>query len=309
MKLKQIRGGLLLLLAAVLWGSTFVAQSVGMDYIGPFTYLFCRSLVGCIFLLPVAYFYEKFVHSKEYPAGGLSPSEKQSNRKTLFIGGLLCGLILTLASVFQQIGIQFTSVGKTGFITALYIVLVPVLGLFLKKKCGVNVWVSVGIAVIGLYLLCINGSFSIAKGDAFVLVCSVLFAIHILVIDHFSPKVNGVMLSCIQFAICGILCAIPMVLIEKPQISAILPAWWSILYAGILSSGVGFTCQIIGQKHLSPAVSSLILSLESVVSVLAGWIVLHEELSPREIIGCVIMFAAILLAQISWPSRKKKTAC
>lgn len=296
MKFKQLRSIFLLLTAAILWGSSFVAQSVGMDYIGPYTYLFTRSLVGSLFLIPVGIIYDKKVYRRECPISR-SDSERRDYRKTLLIGGFFCGIAITVASALQQIGIQYTTVGKTGFITALYIVIVPILGLFLKKKCGFNVWISVAMAVVALYLLCITESFSITKGDAFILMCSFVYAIHILIIDHFSPKVNGVFLSLLQFSFCTLFSGLAMVIFEHPSWESILAAAGPILYTGILSSGVAFTCQIVGQNGINPAVASLILSLESVIAVLSGWLFLHETLSVRELIGCVIMFAAILLAQ------------
>ena len=219
-------------------------------------------------------------------------------KKTLIIGGIACGICLCLASNFQQFGIKYTTVGKAGFITACYIVIVPVIGLFLGKKCTKFIWVAVAMALIGLYLLCITDGFSIGKGDLLVLVCAFLFSLHILVIDYFSPKVDGVKLSCIQFLTCGILSGIPALLLEHPELSSILAAWQPILYAGIMSCGVAYTLQIIGQKNMNPTVASLILSLESCISVLAGWIILRQQLSTKEILGCVIMFAAIILAQL-----------
>lgn len=304
MKKQELKGAGLLFIAALFWGTTFVAQSLGMDYVGPFTYLWARSFVGGIILLPIAFLYQRFSNQDHLDQTDLINS-KQLHKKHLLSGGIICGVVLFVASAFQQFGMLYTSVGKTGFITALYIVIVPIMGVFLKKKCGVNVWFSVLIAIVGLYLLCVNESFSISKGDALIFVCSILFATHIVVIDHFSPKVNGVLLSCIQFWICGIFSGIAMLIIEKPTLSSIVSAAGAILYAGIFSSGVAFTCQIVGQKHVKPAIAALIMSLESVVSVLAGWLVLKETLSTKELLGCLIMFCAIIFAQIQLPSKKK----
>jgi len=230
-------------------------------------------------------------------------AQESGSRKDLICGGLACGIFLCLASNFQQFGIKYTTVGKAGFITACYIVLVPIFGLFLKKKCSPFIWVAVAMSVAGLYLLCITDGFSIGKGDILVLICAVLFAVHILVIDYYSPKVDGVKMSCIQFLVCGILSGIPALIFEKPEMSAILTAWQPILYAGVMSCGVAYTLQIIGQKNMNPTVASLILSLESCISVLAGWVILGQHLSGREITGCVIMFAAIILAQL--PQKEK----
>ena len=227
-----------------------------------------------------------------------TPEEKKTSRRVLLYGGISCGICLCLASNFQQFGIKYTTVGKAGFITACYIVIVPIIGLFLKKKCSPFIWAAVVMALIGLYLLCITDGFSIGKGDFLVMVCAVLFSVHILVIDYFSPKVDGVKMSCIQFFVCGVLSAIPALLFENPQISSILAAWQPILYAGVMSCGIAYTLQIVGQKNMNPTVASLILSLESCISVLAGWLLLGQSMSLREIIGCIIMFGAIILAQL-----------
>ena len=295
MKKGNLRSSALLLLTACIWGVAFVAQSVGMEYVGPFTFNFVRSILGGLVLIPCIFFLKR---EKKAKAEKVSEEEKKAQRKTLLAGGICCGVALCLASNFQQIGIQYTTVGKAGFITACYIVIVPVIGLFLGKKCTKFIWAAVAMALIGLYLLCITDGFSIGKGDLLVLVCAFLFSLHILVIDYFSPKVDGVKLSCIQFLTCGILSGIPALLLEHPELSSILAAWQPILYAGVMSCGVAYTLQIIGQKNMNPTVASLILSLESCISVLAGWIILRQQLSTKEILGCVIMFAAIILAQL-----------
>ena len=299
MKKQQIplKNSLLLLLTATIWGVAFVAQSVGMDYVGGFTFNMARSLIGSAVLLPVIWFMGRNSSKKAEEAQG------SSSRKDLLWGGLACGILMCLASNFQQFGIKYTTVGKAGFITACYIVLVPILGLFLKKKCSPFIWLAVAMSVAGLYLLCITDGFSIGKGDILVLICAVLFSFHILVIDYYSPKVDGVKLSCIQFLVCGILSGIPALIFEKPEMCAVLTAWQPILYAGVMSCGVAYTLQIIGQKNMNPTVASLILSLESCISVLAGWVILGQQLSTREIAGCVIMFAAIILAQL--PQKEK----
>ena len=299
MKKQQIplKNSLLLLLTATIWGVAFVAQSVGMDYVGGFTFNMARSLIGSAVLLPVIWFMGRNSSKKAEETQG------SGSRKDLLWGGLACGILMCLASNFQQFGIKYITVGKAGFITACYIVLVPILGLFLKKKCSPFIWLAVAMSVAGLYLLCITDGFSIGKGDILVLICAVLFSFHILVIDYYSPKVDGVKLSCIQFLVCGILSGIPALIFEKPEMSAVLTAWQPILYAGVMSCGVAYTLQIIGQKNMNPTVASLILSLESCISVLAGWVILGQQLSTREIAGCVIMFAAIILAQL--PQKEK----
>lgn len=298
MKKLQIRNTILLFLTAFIWGTAFVAQSVGTDYVGPFTFNCARSLVGGVVLIPCIWL-----------LGRTAPSEKRESQKTedkrgLLTGGILCGILLCLASNFQQMGIAYTTVGKAGFITAFYIIIVPILGLFLKKKCAPTVWVGVVLALAGLYFLCITEEFSVGKGDALVFICALLFSLHILVIDHYTELVDGVKMSCIQFFVCGILSGIPMLLFENPRISDILAAWQPILYAGVLSCGVAYTLQIVGQKGINPTVASLILSLESVISVLAGLVVLQQRLSGREVAGCILMFGAIILAQL--PQKKGK---
>lgn len=298
-----LRNSLLLLLTAAIWGVAFVAQSVGMDYVGAFTFNAVRCIIGAVVLLPVIY-----VMNRQKPKEILSLEEKKAGRKTLVMGGISCGVFLCLASNFQQFGIKYTTVGKAGFITACYIVIVPILGLFLKKKCSSYIWAAVVMAVIGLYLLCITDGFSIGKGDFLVLICAILFSLHILVIDYFSPKADGVKMSCIQFLVSGVLSGIPALILENPQISSILAAWQPILYAGVMSCGVAYTLQIVGQKDMNPTVASLILSLESCISVLAGWVILGQSLSAREILGCVIMFAAIILAQLPQKSKEAVTA-
>lgn len=283
----KFRNSMILLLTAIIWGVAFVAQSVGMDYVGPFTFTCIRSLIGGTVLLP-------FVALRRRGKPAMTGTEK----KQLWLGGLFCGLFLAAASCFQQFGLQFTTVGKAGFITAFYIILVPVLGIFFKRKCGVFVWIGVILALIGLYLLCMTEGFFVQTGDLMVFICALLFAGHILVIDHFTQNVDGVAMACIQFFVCGIVCAVPMLIFEQPEPSQVMSAWLPILYAGVLSSGVGYTLQIVGQKGMNPTVASLILSLESVVSVLAGLVLLGQQLSGREISGCVFMFAAIILAQL-----------
>ena len=295
MKKGNLRSSALLLLTACIWGVAFVAQSVGMEYVGPFTFNFVRSILGGLVLIPCIFFLKR---EKKAKAEKVSEEEKKAQRKTLLAGGICCGVALCLASNFQQIGIQYTTVGKAGFITACYIVIVPVIGLFMKKKCSPMIWLSVLLAVVGLYLLCINEQFSIGYGDILVFVCAILFSVHILIVDYFSPKVDGVKMSCIQFLVCGLLSGIAMLFAEQPQLSAVLLAWKPIAYAGIMSCGVGYTLQIVGQKGMDPTIASLILSLESCISVLAGWLLLGQTLSIREGLGRVAMFAAIILAQL-----------
>ncbi len=294
---KQAISAAELLLTAFIWGVAFVAQSVGMDYIGPFTFNCVRSIIGGLVLIPLV-----FIFGKKTKADRTEEQTKEYKKNTV-IGGICCGVCLCVASNFQQFGIMYTTVGKAGFITALYIIIVPILGIFMKKKVAPIVWISSVIAVIGFYLLSISGQVSISKGDILVLICAVLFSVHILVIDYFSPKGEGVTISCIQFFTSGILCGIMMFLFENPQIGDILAAYLPILYAGVMSCGVAYTLQIVGQKNMDPTVASLILSLESVFSALAGWLILGQGLSSKELAGCALVFVAVLLAQMPQKSK------
>lgn len=292
-----LRQSALLFLTAAIWGVAFVAQSAGMAYIGPFTYNGVRSILGGLVLLPCIGFLDRIKDGGEH--AGEAKAGKQ-----LFVGGLCCGLILFAASSFQQLGIQYTSVGKAGFITAMYILLVPIMGLFIHKKVGLKVWIGVVFAVCGLYLLCMRGGLKLEKGDAMVLVCAVIFSLHILVIDYFSPRVDGVRMACIQFWVCGILSMVFAFVLETPRPDSILAAWKPVCYGGIMSCGVAYTLQIVGQKDMNPTVASLILSLESVVSVIAGFLILHQTMSRRELLGCCLMVVAIVLAQL--PEQRKR---
>lgn len=303
---QQIRNSLLLLLAACVWGVAFVAQSVAMDHIGPFTFSCARFLLGGAVLLPVIGIFSLFQKKADTPvANSVQKLSFWARNKNLIIGGVCCGTALCIANNFQQVGIVTTSAGKAGFITAFYIVFVPILSLFFGKKSRLVIWVSVALALGGLYLLCVTESFSINRGDIYIMICALVFSVHILVVDHFSPLVDGVKLSCIQFFVAGLLSAVPMLLFENPSFAQLQAASVSILYAGIMSCGVAYTLQVVGQKNMNPTIASLILSLESVVSVLAGWAILNQMLSTREIIGCILMFSAIILAQL--PEKNRST--
>ena len=297
MKKTELGSAALLFLAAFIWGVAFVAQSVGMDYVGPFTFNGCRFLIGGLVLTPFALIRDR-QHEKSASFQKLSREEQKKYKRTTLIGGLCCGVAICIASSFQQAGMQYTSVGKAGFITALYIVLVPVFGIFLKRKVTPIIWMGVFLAAIGFYFLCITESFSINYGDLLVFICAICFTFHILIIDYFAPKADGVALSCIQFWFSGIVCMGIAILNESPNVTAIIQAAVPILYAGVLSCGVAYTLQIIGQKHMKPAVASLILSLESVISVLAGWVILKEVLTGRQFLGCALVFAAVVMAQL-----------
>lgn len=306
MKRKQIRNSILLVITALIWGIAFVAQSEGGDAVGPFTFNGIRSFVGSAVLLPVIALLDKLKLTSRKP-------KTKEDRRLLWTGGICCGVVLFLASSFQQMGIYMgTAAGKAGFLTACYILLVPVLGIFLKKKCGFKVWIGIGLTLVGLYLLCMSGSMRFQLSDLLLLICALLFAVQILAVDHFSPLVDGVRMSCIQFLVCGLLSVIPMLCTETFGVGGAAAwlanlstpaAWITILYAGVFSCGVGYTLQIVGQDGLNPTVASLIMSLESVFSVIAGWLILDQRLGLRELCGCVLIFAAIILAQL--PDRKR----
>ena len=305
MKKMKLGSAALLFLAAFIWGVAFVAQSVGMDYVGPFTFNGCRFLLGGLVLTPFAWLRNR--QQEESAAFQTKTLEEQRQyRKTTIVGGLCCGVAICIASSFQQIGMLYTSVGKAGFITALYIVLVPVVGIFMKKKVSSTVWAGVVLASIGVYFLCITESFSINYGDILIFICAVCFTFHILIIDHFAPKADGVALSCIQFWFSGIVCMGIALCQESPEVASILQAMVPILYAGIMSCGVAYTLQILGQKNMKPAVASLILSSESVISVLAGWVFLNEVLTGRQFFGCALVFVAVILAQLPGKSEDGK---
>lgn len=296
---------LLLLLAALIWGVAFVAQSVGMDYMGPFTFNGARFLMGSAVLVPVILFRRK----KADPAGGGQArtdrsGAKENAGKAALMGGVCCGLALCPAALFQQFGILYTTVGKAGFITTLYIILVPLAGIFMKKRPSSRIWTGAALAAFGFYLLCIKEGFSLSRGDALVFIGSVLFTVHILVIDHFSPKADGVELSCIQFLTAGVISSVLAFVFEKPELSALAEGIIPLAYAGILSSGVAYTLQVIGQRDTDPAVASLLLSMESVFSVLAGWMLLGQALSARELMGCALVFGAVILVQL--PTGKRR---
>ena len=292
MNSKFVRQNVFPLLAAFIWGTAFVAQSVAADLVQPFTFNASRALVGFLFLLVlciVLRIREKPQYDKKYYID-------------LILGGICCGIALTLATNLQQKGIETTTSGKAGFITALYIVLVPIFGLLLKKKAPRMIWLSVALAVVGLYFLSINEQLSITTGDFYMLLCAFCFTGHILVIDHFTEKVSGVELSCMQFLVVAVLSGLGMVLTESPSLTALASCAGPILYVGIMSSGVAYTLQILAQKGSNPTVVSLLLSLEAVFATVSGAIILHEVMSGREIFGCGLMLAAVILAQL--PGKK-----
>lgn len=294
----KLKGNLTLLLTAIIWGTSFIAQSVGMESISPTSFIGIRCILGATVLVPVILIIDSIKKKKG--------EEVQPINKTLITGGVICGVVLFIASYLQTAGLVYTSPGKSGFITALYMVFIPVVGLFMGKKLSPIVPVCVVIAVLGMYLLCIDSSFTVNRGDVLTLICALFFTAHIMVIDKFSPQVDGVKLSCIQFYVCGVLGIITMFFdTPKLEVSSILACWKPICYSGFLSCGVAYTLQIVGQKYTDPTSASIIMSLESVVSTLLtvvlvalGWDLTGGSLSAREILGCVIMFVAIILVQL-----------
>ena len=292
---QKLKGSLSLLLATMIWGSTFVAQSVGMDYIGPFTFQAVRCALAAIGLLPVIYLFDK--SPKAFFRGWQD--------KRLWKAGILCGIPLFIACNLQQLGLVDTDAGKSAFLTAMYIVLVPLLGIFLKKKPSVMVPVSVALAVAGLYCLSCVGVTSISKGDLLLIGCAFMFAVQILCVDHFAAQVDPMRMNAIQAGVCAVLSAIVMFATEQPRMDAIWNCWFPLAYAGFLSMGAAYTLQIVGQKHIEPAAASLIMSLESVFAVLCGCLFLKETMTVWEITGCVLVFVAVVLSQIPVPVKTK----
>ncbi len=285
-----IRHTIYLFITALIWGTAFVAQSVG-NIMGPFTFNCLRSLLGGLVLIPfIKYFYK-----------GIKPDI------TTIKGGICCGLCLFAASNLQQYGLLYTSPGKAGFITAGYILIVPILGLFVGKRISARIAAAVVAALVGLYLLCIpvGEGMSINQGDMLCMVCALVFSLHIITIDHFAPKAEGVKMACIQFLVCSALSAVLMLLFEEPDPKSIAEGIIPLIYAGVFSSGVAYTLQIVGQPGVNPTIASLILSLESCIAVIAGWLILGEGMNTREVTGCIIMFAAIIITQLPQKAKKK----
>lgn len=304
---KKLRANLMLLVAALIWGSTFVAQTTASDTVEPFTFLFSRSFIGFLFLIPVTLISD-FQSNKKLSAGEQSKSFMTS--RLAVIAGVLCGVVLTVASYCQQKGITLmtdNASGKAGFITALYIVFTPIFGILLKKRIPKIIAVCVPVAILGFYLLCIKTGFVIEFGDVLTLMSAFFFTFHILFVDYFMEKgASPIKTSCIQFFVVGIISLILAFIFEKPDLSIIWNAKLEIMYAGFLSSGVAYTLQIMAQKDADPTSATLIMSLESVFAALSGWLVLGESLSPKELIGCFFVFIAVILAQLQLPLPKNK---
>lgn len=289
-------GNVLLILTAMIWGTAFVFQRVGMESIEPITFNAARMAlaavaVGGVSALPMA--------SEKNRLAACSVGECEKYRKNTILGGICCGTFLAAASIFQQMGVVYTTAGKAGFITAMYMLLVPVINfVFFRKRNSWIVWLAVLMGVVGMYLLCMTGSFSLGRGDTLVCICAVLFSGHILCCDHFVKLGNPIRISAIQFATCTVISAVAALILEEPSWAKIASAAIPILYCGIVSGGIGYTLQIVAQKFTDPTVASLLMSLESVFAVIAGAILLGERMTSRELLGCVIMFAAIVLVQL-----------
>ena len=304
----SLSGMLMLTLCAFIWGTAFIAQSVGGEYAEPLTFNCARSFLATIFLFLCCLLFDK-LSGKPFRVLG---TDEPLRRDRTIKGGIICGIALTLASFMQQLGIMYTTVGKSGFITALYIVLVPFLSYAIyRTRITLVQCISVGIAAVGMYFICINEGFSINKGDFYTLICAICFAAQIIAVDKVIANLDGVRLSLVQFATCTVLNGVLMFIFESPSLTNVLLGWVPIAYAGIMSSGVAYTLQIVGQKHCNPVLACMIMSLESAFALLSGWLLLGQAMSSREIFGCVLVFAAIMLAQIPTemlPWGKKKAA-
>lgn len=305
MENKWIRQIVFPLLAALIWGTAFVFQSEAAAYMGPFTFNAARCAMAALFLALVLLVRDVW-QKRKGKGNGCEQQPPKRNVKALLIGGLACGTVLAIASNLQQLGLGATSPGKAAFITALYVVLVPVFALFFGKKSRVLVWIGVVLATVGLYFLCVTGTMTIEKSDFFVFLCALCFAVHIMIIDRVSPHVNGVELSCVQFTVVALMSAVGMLLTETPTFGAVLACLWPLFYVGVFSGGIAYTLQILSQKGSNPTVVSLLLCLESVFAVLAAGILTGEWLTGREWLGCGLMLAAVVIAQMPDDGCKKK---
>lgn len=292
---KQLRGSLALLCGTMIWGSAFIAQSVGMDLIGPFTFQAIRCALAVVFLFLLTFVFDWKI--------GFKKSLAKWKNKQLWISGGVCGVALFVAASLQQVGLIYTEPGKAGFLTAMYIVLVPILGIFLHRRPGLNAVFSVVLALVGLYLLSFMGVSSINVGDLLLIGCALAFAVQILLIDSFAQDLDGLRLNCVQALVVAILSLPWMLLTEELDMGNILACWLPLGFAGILSMGVAYSLQIVGQKNLDPTTASLIMSLESVFAALGGWLILHNTMTPRELLGCALVFAGVILSQL--PTEKK----
>lgn len=301
MRKNSFKGIIILLITAAIWGFAFAAQSTAMESIHPFTFQAIRSALGALVLIPFIFIGDGIKKKK-----GTYVKPSKSEIKMLLTGGIFCGIALTAACCFQQFGICYTTASKSGFITSMYMLMVPVLGIFLKHKIPGRTWIYVGIAVVGMYFLCIGDGFSVNKGDLLTLVCAFFFSIQITLVDYFAPKTDGIKLSFIEFAVTAAISGILMLIFERPSANAIISSWLPIVYAGVFSCGMGYTFQIIGQKYTEPAVASLIMSLESVFATIGGILLLHEMPAAKEWVGIGLMFSAVMLSQISGKKQVNK---
>lgn len=299
----KLKSSMMLLLTSFIWGFAFVSQRMGLDSMGVHTFNATRFLLAALVLALYLFITDKKDKNKFLLFG----HQDKIGRKNLIKAGVICGLILAVGNTLQMGGLMYTTVPKAGFITVLYIIIVPVVRVIFKKHVNSTVWISVAFALMGSYLLFIQPGFNVNKGDLYILGSAFLFAAHIMVIDHYTRITDSVRMAFIQFFVCGFLSLIAMFIFEKPDITAILNAWLPIAYAGILSSGVGYTFQFIAQKNLSAPAAALIMSMESVFAALAGWIILKENLTLREIIGCILIFFGIVLVQIPFKKRSSPT--
>lgn len=304
MNLKSLRGSLILLIGAAIWGSAFVAQDVAMRYIGPYTFNMLRYFIGSLSLLPLI-----LIRNRSAVHRAMSKPEKRKDSAFQWKAGVCAGFALIIPSTLQQIGLVYTTAGKAGMITGMYIITVPLLGLFIGKRSRLNVWAAAVLGVAGMYFLCITGSFTIALGDALQLVAVVFWAIQILTIDHFAKSSDPFKLACIEFFVCGVVSCVPALIFETITFEAVRSCIPYLVYVGVFSCGIAYSLQPIGQRDTPPAVASLMMSLESVFAVLTGWLLLGDEFTKRELTGCCLMLCAVVLAQLSFPaksgSRKK----
>lgn len=296
--MKKYIGSAMLLVTALIWGTGFSIGNIGMNYVGIYTYNCLKCMAASLFLLMIILISDRSKKKKQ--------SENRQNPKAVVIGGICCGIALFAASSLQSYGIKYAAVGKTSFITALYVVFVPFIGLLFHKKAEKHIWFCVALSIVGFYLMSAGGKSRIGIIDFIVLLSAVAYAVHIMVVGHFSPQADGLKMSCVQFITNMVLAGSAMIVVEKPAAEGIIPAMGSILYSGILGSGVGFTLQILAQKSVPPVMATLLMSLESVFGAIFGYLILHQSLSLREGIGCGICFLAVVFAQLQWKDLRER---
>ncbi len=302
---RTFKSDICLLGAAIVWGFAFVAQRDSMDTIGPFLYSAIRMFLGSLALIPVFLVTDR-IRNRE---NTVTAAQKKDSRKALIKGGTAAGIVIFFAANMQQVGLVSTDAGKTAFITALYILLVPIMSIFMKHKTNINNWIGAVIGAAGLYFLCVTSQFTVAAGDIIVFIGAFGWAVHILIVDHFAPKVNAARLTCVQFAVAGFISLIVSLIVEDNTFAAAVACAPSLLYTGIMSCGVGFTLQVVGQKNANPTTASILMSMESVFGALAGFIFLNETMTGRELAGCALMMTAVIIAQLPTLNRKKAQQC